>query len=77
LQSLYGIDGELVVGKRGYAKRSIKYDAFGSKSGKTTIDYRECGANGAAMRVLPTVESYKDLNFLIPEINAEIPGGHI
>jgi len=50
---------------------------FTFKAGETTIDYRECGANGAAMRVLPTVESYKDLNFLIPEINAEIPGGHI
>ncbi len=31
------------------------YDNFFSKFtiGKTTIDYRECGANGAAMRILP------------------------
>ena len=26
---------------------------FGFKVGKTTIDYNECGANGAAMRILP------------------------
>ncbi|MCY4162580.1 MAG: ADP-ribosylglycohydrolase family protein, partial [Flavobacteriaceae bacterium] len=42
------------VAKRLSEVKSAKwYDNFFKLIGKTTIDYRECGSNGAAMRILP------------------------
>ena len=57
-------------------RKSAKWNRnfFTFKAGKTTIDYRESGANGAAMRILPIALA----NFGEPDkINEEIFGNSI
>jgi ADP-ribosylglycohydrolase len=52
---------------------------FTFKAGKTTIDYRESGANGAAMRILPiALANFGDPNKIKEEIfgNSIITHGH-
>ena len=52
---------------------------FTFKAGKTTIDYRESGANGAAMRILPiALANFGDVNKIKKEIfsNSIITHGH-
>lgn len=52
---------------------------FTFKAGKTTIDYRESGANGAAMRILPiALANFGDMDKIKKEIfsNSIITHGH-
>ncbi|MCY4298060.1 MAG: DarT ssDNA thymidine ADP-ribosyltransferase family protein [Flavobacteriaceae bacterium] len=52
---------------------------FDFKIGKTTIDYRDCGANGAAMRILPiALANYGNWDKIKKEIfgNSIITHGH-
>lgn len=62
-------------------RKSAKWNNnfFTFKAGKTTIDYRESGANGAAMRILPiALANFGDLNKIKEEIfaNSIITHGH-
>ena len=68
------------VAKRLSEVKSAKwYDNFFKLIGKTTIDYRECGSNGAAMRILPiALANFGDSDRIKKEIfkNSIITHGH-
>lgn len=62
-------------------RKSAKWNHnfFTFKAGNNTIDYRESGANGAAMRILPiTLANYRDIESIKEEVfaNSIITHGH-